>query len=42
MKKKATLDEMEKWGTGIAAKQKNYQDCVDEIAKRLESCSQNS
>ncbi len=35
VKKKATLDEMEGWGKGIAAKQTSYQDAVDEIAKAL-------
>jgi hypothetical protein len=35
MKKKATIDEMEGWAAGIAAKHASYQDGIDEIAKAL-------
>nr|MDO8088249.1 Gfo/Idh/MocA family oxidoreductase [Candidatus Sigynarchaeum springense] len=35
VKKRATIEEMEKWGADIAAKHKGYQEGVDEIAKAL-------
>nr|MDO8111074.1 Gfo/Idh/MocA family oxidoreductase [Candidatus Sigynarchaeota archaeon] len=35
MKKKVTMDEMEQWGKGIAAKHSKDQDTIDEIVKAL-------